>query len=541
MLKSKAFLAILSGVLLSLSWPTLGFPYLIFFAFVPLFIIEKQNVENAHGVLRKTLIYSYLAFFIWNLATTWWIWNSTEFGAIVAIILNSFFMALVWLVFSFSKKHFYNKHALFLLPVYWIGFEYFHLDWDLSWSWLNLGNVFANHPYAIQWYEYTGTFGGSWWILLVNILIFKGYEKIQETGFDIKKALIVFSPALLLILLPLSFSLWQYNSYQEKGEEIEVLVVQPNMDPWSEQFLSPPEEVINRIIDLSTPLISEKTRLLLAPESAIQEGLQEPQMSYSTAAGKQGVSMPMLYSFLQKHPQMHLLIGASTYRFLDEPTATSRTTAHGSIFDEYNSAIYMNGQGIEGVYHKSKLVPGPEKMPFKKLLSPLQNVAFDLGGTVGSLGSDTERKVFYVNDIGIAPLICYESIYGGFVAEFVRNGAQILAVITNDGWWGNTQGHQQHLAYARLRAIECRRSVARSANTGISAFINQRGDIIEDTPYWKPDARLYRLAANSEISVFVRYGDFLGRMASFLAVLLLLISFVVYLKKDKPDEKAVSE
>ncbi|MCK5776754.1 MAG: apolipoprotein N-acyltransferase, partial [Bacteroidales bacterium] len=174
MLKNKIFLAIISGLLLSLSWPTYGFPYLIFFAFVPLFFIEEELSQTAKKPLFGIFKYAFLSLFIWNLITTWWIWNSTEFGAVMAIVLNAFFMSLIWVLFSFSKRYFKNTaQAIFILPIYWITFEYFHLDWDLSWSWLNLGNVFANHPYAIQWYEYTGTFGGSWWVLIINILIFK--------------------------------------------------------------------------------------------------------------------------------------------------------------------------------------------------------------------------------------------------------------------------------------------------------------------------------------------------------------------------------
>ena len=120
------------------------------------------------------------------------------------------------------------------------------------------------------------------------------------------------------------------------------------------------------------------------------------------------------------------------------------------------------------------------------------------------------------------------------MAEFVRNGAQLLFIITNDGWWGNTQGHQQHLAYAQLRAIECRRSIARSANTGISGFINQRGDLVKMSKYWTQDALKLQIKANKELTFFAHYGDYPGRVSAFLAALLLLISITVMLKKEKP-------
>jgi len=536
MLKNKTFLSLLSGVLLSLSWPTYGFPYIIFFAFVPLFFIEEKLVREAKKPLWGIFKYSYLSLFIWNFITTWWIWNSTEFGAVVAIVLNSFFMSLVWVLFSFSKKYFKNtSQAIFILPVYWITFEYFHLDWDLSWSWLNLGNVFASHSYAVQWYEYTGTFGGAWWIFIVNILFFKLIHKLLFDGRGIKKNLHSAWPVVLSIVLPLGFSLYLYSHYQEKGEAVEVVVVQPNMDPWNEQFNSPPQEVIQRIIDLSQPLISENTRFLVAPESAIQEGLREAELFKKVRRIEPSVSIKMLCDFLKAYPHLQLVIGASTYEFLDTPTETSRTTPNGAVYDEYNTAILMNAKEVEATYHKSKLVPGPEKMPFKKVLQPLQDVAFDLGGTVGSLGYDTVCKTFPAidKDISIAPLICYESIYGDFVAEFIRNRASLIFIITNDGWWGHTQGYKQHLAFAQLRAIECRRSIARSANTGVSAFVNQRGDMVESTEYWVQAALKAELKANKELTFFVRYGDYPARVSAFLAALIFLISISIKLKRKE--------
>ncbi len=535
MLKSKTFLALLSGILLSLSWPTYGFPFLIFFAFVPLFFLEEELKKQSKS-LFLFWVYSFLALIIWNLITTWWIWNSTDIGAVMAIFLNSLFMSFVWLVYSFSMRYFKsNRNAIFLLPIYWVAFEYLHLDWDLSWSWLNLGNVFAQHPYAIQWYEYTGTFGGSFWILIVNILVFQLLSKIFQTEKKSRNILLWIWPTLAFIFIPLIFSLVQYITYEEKGESVEIVVLQPNMDPWSEQFLSPPEEVIQRCINLSKPLLTTETQFLLAPESAIQEHLLEPQFHYAASTGRTSVSMPLLKDFLKDYPSLNLVIGLSSYAYLDQATPTARLLGDSNFIDEYNTAILMNYKGVEALSHKSKLVPGPEKMPFQTILGPIQETVFNLGGTVGSLGSDSERTIFYSADktIAAAPLICYESIYGGFVAEFVRNGAQLLFIITNDGWWGDTQGHQQHMAYARLRAIECRRSVARTANTGISGFINQRGDLINMTKYWEEDARKASILANTEYTFFVRYGDYLGRLSVFLSALLLLVSIAIMLKREK--------
>ena len=124
-------------------------------------------------------------------------------------------------------------------------------------------------------------------------------------------------------------------------------------------------------------------------------------------------------------------------------------------------------------------------MPFASILKPLEKFALDMGGSIGSLGVQEESSVFEssIHDIVVAPVICYESIYGEYVSSYILKGAQLIFIMTNDGWWEDTPGYHQLLAYARLRAIENRRSIARSANTGISCFINQRGDILQRTEW----------------------------------------------------------
>ena len=130
--------------------------------------------------------------------------------------------------------------------------------------------------------------------------------------------------------------------------------------------------------------------------------------------------------------------------------------------------------------------------------------------------SVSRRKV----QIGTA--VCYESVYGEYCTGYVRKGAQLLAVITNDAWWGNTPGYRQHLNYSRLRAIETRRYVARCANTGISAIIDPCGHILQQTSWWEPALLEGTVQLSTEQSFFVRNGDIAGRVSVFLFALLLL-------------------
>ncbi|HEY0769806.1 MAG TPA: apolipoprotein N-acyltransferase, partial [Sphingobacteriaceae bacterium] len=179
-------------------------------------------------------------------------------------------------------------------------------------------------------------------------------------------------------------------------------------------------------------------------------------------------------------------------------------------------------------YHKSKLVPGVEQLPFSSALSFLKPVFAAFGGSSGGFGSQDKPSVFYSQSgIGAAPVICYESIWGGYVADYVQQGAQFIAIITNDGWWGNTSGKDQHMQYAKLRAIESRRWVARSANTGISAFINQRGDVVQKTSWWQEDALKQDINLNDELTFYVKSGDYIayaGCAGSGIFSVLLLIA-----------------
>ena len=170
------------------------------------------------------------------------------------------------------------------------------------------------------------------------------------------------------------------------------------------------------------------------------------------------------------------------------------------------------------VYHKGKLVPGVEIFPYMNVLKPLLGDAMiNLGGTVASLGTDKERVAFSnpYNKGKIAPIICYESIYGEFVTDYVKKGANFLGIMTNDSWWGVTEGHKQLLSYARMRAIETRREIVRSANSGISAHINAKGEISEDTFYGDQTTLFAKVNLYEGETFYVRAGDFLSRLSIF--------------------------
>ncbi|MEZ5067101.1 MAG: apolipoprotein N-acyltransferase [Bacteroidia bacterium] len=371
----------------------------------------------------------------------------------------------------------------------------------------------------IQWYEWTGSLGGSLWILSVNILITQwlltGEEKRRKKMYSV----------LLLIVIPCAVSAIRYYTYTEAGKTIRVVSTQPNIDPYSEKFsgMSNEEQII-RVLQLANLESPDSADYILAPETAIANSLWESELeNYS--------EIKLLRSYIKAYPHVRLIIGASTnklYASDEKLSATARRfTQQDGYYDSYNTALFIQSEKPLQIFHKSKLVPGVERMPYPKIFGFLEKLSINMGGTSGSLGVQPEPTVFISSDsVVTAPVICYESIYGDYLAEYVRKGAQWIAVITNDGWWGNTPGYRQHFQYARIHAIELRRDIARSANTGISGFINQRGDVLQQTPYWQEAVIRERITLNNQKTVYVRYGDYIGVIAACLILPLLLTAFL---------------
>lgn len=507
--------ALLGALLLSLSW-FYGLTAFIFASFVPLLIIENYfSVSN--DIKRKKIKFIglvFLTFFVWNLATTWWIWYASHEGAIMAIFSNAILMSIFFVTFSNIKNKINKSWAIWLLIPVWLAWEYLHTVWDISWPWLTLGNVFAYKTTWIQWYEYTGTSGGSLWIIYVNILLF---QMLQLPSFQLKQAL----KPLIAVIAPILISYFILLSYKNTSvlKEQQVVIVQPNIDPYNEKFDSDFSVQFNSTYEQIKGKITNQTDYLVLPETFIINNINEDEINTDTDI--------QLFkdSLLKKYPNLNIVTGINSYKFFtpnEKPSATARLDHNsGLYYDMYNTALQINKNNL-AVYHKSKLVPGVELMPFPALLKPLEKYALDLGGTIGSLGMQKERSVFKgVEGIKVAPVICYESVYGDYCTEYVRNGANFIFIITNDGWWNNTPGHKQHLNYARLRAIETRRSIARSANTGISAFIDETGNISQPTKWWEKAVIQAQLKPNDTITFYVKYGDLISKISVLLALLTL--------------------
>ncbi len=509
-----------------LAWPPINNTTpLLLIGLVPLLIaLSAIKADGRFKKGKRVFLTAGLTFLVWNTASIYWVYNAISavndppVAALVSIIpfgLGALLMTFAfWLYYRLSLIA--NKYIAYAgLICFYIAMEYLHQTWDLSFPWMTLGNGLAGMHQLAQWFEYTGVYGGSLWILLSNIVVFEAYKEIKQAGGW--KPLPILVPA-IVILVPIGLSLTKYYNYTEKVVPLNVVVVQPNIDPYKKFVDLPVRDQLDILIKLSDSVAQPNTEYFIWPETAIPNYADEEKIHSNP-------EFIIVQHFLDKYKNGTVLTGIESIRLYNEQkTITAKNWGYGIFKDNFNSAMQVENSANVQFYHKSKLVPGVEKMPFPVALSVLAPIFEQFGGSSGGWGWQDNPEVFYAQSgVGVVPVICYESLWGEWIGEAVRNGAQFIAVITNDAWWGNTSGKEQHLLYAKLRAIEARRYVVRSANTGISGFINQRGDILTQSKWWTRTAMKADINLNDEITPYVKNGDMIAIVSCIIGVLLALL------------------
>ena len=523
----RLLLSLLSGLLMVIAFPYTGsITPLVFVAWVPLLLVE-ETISTKKYRSRKVFTNALITFFIFNIGTTWWVWFASPLGAILAFFFNTIFMATIFQFFHWTKKFVGKKEGYLSLFFFWIAFEYIHYQWELSWPWIHFGNFFSILPSWVQWYSYTGVLGGTFWVILVNLMVFRIVSNVYFKGESKRIQIPLYIVLFAILFIPILGSLISYNSYEEKKDPMNVVLIQPNIDPYNEKFSDPVHVQLKKLCDLAEPMIDSLTDIVVAPETAISRGFYEedaPVIDY----------VRYLIDRKKNWKVPTLLTGASTAKVFEQNNSrASRPIMDGPGFVEYyNTSMLVDEKNELSYIHKSLLVPGVEIIPFSHYLPFLEDLSIDNGGTSGSLGIEKEPKVCTSNQTTIAPMICYESIWGEMLSVQCRKGAEAVFVITNDGWWKDTPGYKQHMSFSRLRAIESRRYVSRSANTGITCIINQRGDVLQQTKWWEPAVIKGQIQKNKELTFYSTYGDVMGRSFLFVSVLLLLLTFVRYFKKN---------
>jgi apolipoprotein N-acyltransferase len=518
-------LSVAGGILSGFAWTGWCSGLILLIAFVPFFLIENYLFENPKRFTPNAFfIFILPGFVIFSIISLGWMRVASLTGAVCVIMGLSFLMAFTTWLAHVVRLRAGNIPGFISIIAFWLCYEYISLNVNIISPWLNLGNGLSKDILFIQWYETTGTAGGSLWILSSNLFltIFLINSLTKKSSNSVY--LIIW---LIIIILPSGISVYRYFTINQNNKNAtEVVIIQPNTDPYTEKFTIPFEDQLKKVIATANSAITEKTDWLITPETTIDD----PANLDDLANDKY---VKQIKNITIQYPDINVVIGLVTFRLYPPvkyaPTVSARRIdASGLYYDHFNSAVQIDSGKSFGIYHKSKLVPGIEMQFSNGPGRFITRLLPYLGGTKWGYGIQKERVCFEhtATSMKIAPVICYESVFGKFVTEYVKKGAEALFIITNDGWWKNTNGYKQHLYFASLRAIETRRPVARAANTGVSCLIDIRGKRTYETDWWSSAVIKGKICPETRITAYVKYGDYLLLISTFISGIIIIIVFI---------------
>ena len=485
-LNKDRLLLVLSGAMLGISFPPFPFPLtiLMFFAFIPYFyVIEKRKGLAEIG--RAT----YITFFIFSLITLYWVgsWQkqSDPFLMIAGGVLV-FFNPLLFLIpstlFYITRKIFRPALALFLFPLFWVTYEYLYTLTDLHFPWLILGHGLAKFTAFIQAADIVGAVGLSIIVLYINIFL---YKSIVNWKIRKNKALVNLTAGLLIFVIVLSYGFYRLSSFKISNKTVRVGLIQPNLNPWEKWQTGDLSKLTNLYLGLSQKAVDKGAKIIFWPETAYPVYLLD---------GDYQSTVDTIYKFLQKN-NVYLLTGMPDVQYFfkgNKIPPGAKKANQGYYYTMYNGILLLSPhtRRIQR-YGKMKLVPFGEHVPFADQIPFLSDlIKWGVGISGWNVGRDTtdfripynkisktEKTIFGKDSLSIDGVVCFESVFPYFITNFVRRGAEMISVLTNDSWYGNSSGPYQHNDISILRAVENRRSVVRAANGGISSIISPLGRV----------------------------------------------------------------
>jgi apolipoprotein N-acyltransferase len=488
-------LCLIFSFLMGLAFPPLQLGFLAYWGFLPLFFL----LENI--TFKQAIKWGYLAGFLWNLATLYWIGWVTIPGLIgVLLVMPIYLSVYCWLHVLFKQK--FGTKFIYLMPAVWVTIEFLKSLGSLGFPWTTVAYTQTYYTDLIQYASITGVYGVSFWIVLINVILFI-LVKQRRT---LRQSLVYIIILLILFLIPFIYSKSTIPSVDESKENVNVSVIQGNVDPflkWDDSFIENNFGIYEQASYLTE---SGNPDLIIWPETATA--------CYLRVREDYLKKMEILTDSLN----VAVLAGSPDFRYLDE-----------GGYETYNGILFFQPANDEmQSYWKMHLVPFGERVPFEDSIPFLNNFFESLNMGTGDFAPGSEFKLFsmkFKNELlQIAGVICYESVFPDLVRKFVKMGGKLLVIITNDAWFGNTSGPYQHAQIAVFRAIENRISIARSANTGISSFIDRYGRVLAETKYNEKTSLTHKIPIREELTFYSIYGDVFAYLLSAVSGLSLVFS-----------------
>jgi apolipoprotein N-acyltransferase len=521
-------LSVTGGVLSALAWSDWCPGVILLISFVPFLILEQEvYIRRSNFTQASFFLFLIPGLLLFNMITMGWLRAASITGAILVVAGLTFIMSFIGWISHLIRLKFGTVPSIINFVSLWLSYELISVNIDIVSPWVNLGNGLAKDIHLIQWYDITGTSGGTLWILLSNILLTALLLRISSGSKKYANLLVIW---LMILIIPSLISVFRFIQIKPKGSSpIEIVIIQPDFDPFTSKFTIPFDKQLQKAISIADTVVTSRTKWVITPETTVDDPVNEENISDNKY-------IRQVKEFIERHKGIEVVSGFTTF-LIYGPTAVRPTTSArfadstGMFIDHFNSALKIDTTNQISVYHKSKLVPGIEKQFISGPGSLLTRILPYLGGSQWGYGSQKERTVFEnrSRDLKVAPVICYESVFGAHVSEYVKMGAGLIFVITNDGWWKGTNGYKQHFQYSRLRAIETRRPIARSANTGISAFIDIRGNVIRKTDWWTQTYLKGELVPETRLTFYTKYGDWILKLGALTAVCCFLYFSFIWL------------
>jgi apolipoprotein N-acyltransferase len=481
--KKERLLLISSGIMMGLSFPPVPFPFtlLMFGGLIPL--LKILETKKTLLEINKTM---YLFAFVFSLITIYWVgsWQAEAdtflmISGALLMFVNPAQLLIASTLYYYAKKIFKSNVALFTFPLFWVTYEYVTMITEIRFPWLTLGNGLSFFNSFIQAADIIGAMGLSLTVVCINVFMYRAFLFYKDSS---KKYYLNIAVAVIIFLTVIVYGVIRFSSYEIPEKKVRVGLIQPDINPWDKWSLGDLNTFLNLYLDLSQQAVNESAEILIWPETALPVYLM---------SGPYQDVVDSLYSFLTRN-NIYLLTGMPDLRYhRDNIPPDAKFSEKGDYYYTTYNAIFLFSPHSKELqkFGKMKLVPFGERVPYVDQLPFLGNfIKWGVGLTGWNVGRDNTvfRLPFpeYSDDLisysendslFINGLVCYESIFPDFIAGFVDEGAQVIAVVTNDSWYGKLSGPYQHKEFGVLRAVENRRSVVRAANGGISCIINPLG------------------------------------------------------------------
>jgi apolipoprotein N-acyltransferase len=493
----SAVLSIISAILLILVFPDFEFWILAWFALVPLFFAVEREKESVVKSFLTGWLFGVTFFF----GTCWWLtfapityagipWVITYFFMFCAASIVGIFPAIFSAMFSVLLKRF-GSYAILSAPFLWTFTEFLRM-WLTGNNWNAIG-----YSQAFNIFNQTASLGGIYFVSFIVVLINTVISKIIfDKGIKISSVLIG------LFVLGINFFSTQTNlmiSSDWQPTNVSIVAVQPNV-PMS-------------------GLSYEKYQQLLVRHIQLAEDALKQRKSNDEPATVIFPESPMIFQYGRDSELQVFLKDFAVRNNASVLFNSAEMTRDGKRV--MNSAVMINERGEKvAQYDKIHLLPFGEYMPLP------EPIASEMPAFVGNFEFGNEYDLLNFGDAKGGVMICFESHFGELSREYVRRGADVLIEMTNDGYLGNTPVLRQHLANSVFRAVETNRPLLRVTNVGITAYINERGEVSDAADVYTEAARVWTISkSDGKQTIYVKYGDWFAWLCSIVSLALLFGSY----------------